>query len=149
MQVKEIKPINFLFARIETTVMELANHLPVSQQIFKAAVEKGLTITGPMHWHYFGFTDLQKSFTLEISLPVSHVLSDYDGEFHFKRTEPFRCVSLVHEGPWLQIPESYGKLMEFINVNKLLPTGNNREVYTNVDFQYTEANVTEIQMGIQ
>lgn len=148
MQVKEVKPTNFLFARIETTVMELVNHLPVSQLIFKEAVEMGLTITGPVHWHYFGFTDVQKPFTLEIALPVSSVLSDYDGVFHFKRTEPFRCVSLVHEGPWLQIPESYSKLMEFMNVNKLIPNGNNREVYMNVDFQNTEANVTEIQMGI-
>lgn len=148
MQVKEVKPINFLFARRETTLGELANHLPVGQQIFKEAVEKGLTITGPVHWHYFGFVDPQKSFTLEVSVPVAQVLSDYDGEFHFKRTEPFRCVSMVHEGSWLRMPESYGKLMLYMNENQLIGTGNSREVYTNVDVQFIEANVTEIQIGI-
>lgn len=149
MQVKEIKPINFLFFRTETTVMELAQFLPVGGQLFEEAVKQKLTITGPVHWHYQGFVgDVSKPFVLEIALPVAHVLEDYDGRFHFKRTELFRCVTLTHEGAWLEIPQSYEKLMNFITKNNLQPSTNNREVYVNVDFADPSANTTEIQMGI-
>lgn len=150
MHIKEIKPANFLFHRVETTVAALANHLPTGQKLFAEAVQKKLTITGPIHWHYVGFEgDEQKPFTLEIALPVAEVLSDYDGAFHFKRTESFRCVETIHEGGWQEIPHSYGKLMDFMKTNQLVPVALNREIYAHVDFQQPEANVTIIQMGIQ
>lgn len=146
---RQVKPANFLFFRTETTVRELEKFLPVANELFREAFENTLRITGPVHWHYFGFTgDEAKTFTLEISLPVAEVISEYDGRFHFKRSEPFKCVSLVHEGNWLDIPEGYGRLMQFISKKNLTPTGMNRELYINVDFNNPEANVTEIQMGI-
>jgi hypothetical protein len=149
MEVKAVKPINFLFFRTETTIYELSKYLLVGQQLFREAVQHNLNITGPVHWHYFGFDgDLQKPFTLEIALPVGEVLEDYDGEFHFKRTEPFKCVSAVHEGSWLEIPQSYGKLMKFIEEQGLKPLAANREIYVNADFKHPEANVTEIQVGV-
>jgi len=118
--------------------------------LFKEAVEKKLFITGSIHWHYFGFDgDESKRFTLEVALPVAEVLSDYDGAFHFKRTESFNSVCLTHEGRWDEIPKSYGAIMQFIQANGLTPAGINREIYVNSDFNNQEANVTEIQFGIQ
>ena len=72
----------------------------------------------------------------------------YDGKFHFKRTEPFKCVSLRHDGNWLDIPKTYGKAFEYVTKNNLKPNAINREVYINADFKYPEANITEIQIGI-
>jgi effector-binding domain-containing protein len=149
MQIKQVKPINFLFFRTETTVQDLGNFLTVAQELFKTAVEYNLMITGAVHWHYFDFTGNEhKPFTLEIALPVSDFPEEYDGKFHLKRTEPFKCVSTVHEGGWQQIPSTYGKLVEFITNEKLTPLAVNREIYVNVDFKNPEANTTEIQMGI-
>ncbi len=149
MQIKEVKSINFLFFRAETRIHELASFFPVAGQLFSEAVKHKLTITGPIHWHYHGFMgDVSKPFTLEVALPVGEVLTEYDGAFHFKRTEPFKCVSAIHEGNWLEMPTSYGKLMEFMTVNKLTPTAHNREIYVNSDFKYPEANTTEVQIGI-
>lgn len=149
MQIKQVKPINFLFFRTETRINELSNFLPVAKELFKEAILQDLTITGPVHWHYFGFTgDENKPFTLEIALPVSNFPQEYDGKFHFKRTEPFTCVSAVHEGSWYELPQTYGKLMQFIGDHKLIPNAINREVYVNADFTDPEANVTEIQMGV-
>jgi effector-binding domain-containing protein len=148
-QTKEVKPINFIYFRANTMVHELINFLPVAKELYQEAVLLKLWITGPIHWHYFGFEgDVTKPFTLEISLPVAEVPKEYDGSFHFKRTEPFKCVSIIHEGAWLEIPQSYGKLMQYAGEKKLQPVGINREVYVNTDFAYPEANVTEIQMGI-
>ena len=149
MQVKEVKPINFIYYRTETRVDNLINFLPIAQEIYKEAVDHKLRITGPVHWHYVGFTGEQdQTFTLEIALPVAEVLPGYDGKFHFKRTQPFKCVSLVHEGDWNEIPVAYNKMMQFITKHRMQPSAVNREIYVNTDFHSSDANVTEIQVGI-
>ncbi|MCD9013890.1 GyrI-like domain-containing protein [Parachryseolinea silvisoli] len=148
MQLKEVHPINFLFHRVETTLVELHQFVPVGQQLFAEAVARGHFVAGPVHWHYIGFTDVTKPFTLEIALPVREIPQDYDGQFQYKRTGPFRCVSCVHEGPWERMPESYGKLMGYIAEHKLSPLAVNREIYINVDMVHPEGNTSEIQIGI-
>jgi len=149
MQVKEVKPINFVYFRTEATLSTLQNFLPVSKELFREAVSHDLQITGPVYWHYFGFSmDERKPFILEVALPVSEVLSDYDGKFHFKRTEPFKCVSAIHEGGWNELPSTYDKMSQFIVKHKLEPLAINREIYINADFNFPEANVTEVQIGI-
>jgi effector-binding domain-containing protein len=146
---KQVRPINFLFYRTETTVGELEKFLPVANDLFGEAFENKLRITGPVHWHYFGFsTEVDNTFTLEIALPVAEVLSEYDGSFHFKRSEPFKCVSLIHEGSWQDLPTSYGSLMQFITKKHLKLAGVNREIYINADFANPDANITEVQIGI-
>jgi effector-binding domain-containing protein len=76
------------------------------------------------------------------------VIKEYDGRFHFKRTEPFKCVSLIHEGSWQDLPRSYGTLMQFINKKHLKLAGVNREIYINADFASPDANITEVQIGV-
>ena len=149
MQVKEVKPINFIYYRTFTTVGDLINLIPVAKEIYREAVDNNLHITGPIHWHYHNFIGHDKQFTLEIALPVGDVLSDYDGKFHFKRTEPFKCVAEVHEGGWMEIPHTYNKMMQFISKQRMEPSLMNREIYVNSDFHVPEANVTEIQIGIK
>lgn len=147
---KQVQPISFLFFRTETKLEELGNFFHVANELYAEALKHNLSITGPIHWHYFGFMgEASKPFTLEISLPVAEVLSGYDGQFHFKRTEPFNCVSLIHEGNWLAMTGSYQKIVEYAMQHQLTPTGVNREIYVNVDFVNTEANVTEIQLGVR
>ncbi len=149
MQIKSINPINFLFFRTETTVNELVKFLPVGQELYTEAVANKLSVTGPIHWHYFGFEgDPLKAFQLEVALPVAEVAGDYDGKFHFKRTALFKCLSLFHEGSWLDLPKSYGMAMEHLAKNHLTPNAQNREIYINTDFKKPEANFTEIQIGI-
>lgn len=147
---KQVQPISFLFFRTETTLQQLGNFFHVANELYAEALKHNLRVNGPIHWHYFGFDgDASKSFTLEISLPVNEVIVGYDGPFHFKRTENFKCVSMIHEGDWLQMGDTYAKLMEFAAEQKLSPATVNREIYVNVDFANPQANVTEVQLGIQ
>ena len=149
MLVKEVRPINFLYYRTETTVDNLVHLVPMAKELYREVVAIDVHITGPIHWHYNGFSgDVAKPFQLEIALPVAEILSEYDGKFHFKRTQPFKCVSMIHEGNWSDIPNAYGKLIQFINKHKMEPSLLNREIYINSDFQQPDANVTEIQMGL-
>lgn len=148
-QLKEVKPINFLFYRTETKGNELEKFIPIAKDLFKEAVRLDLHVSGPVHWHYFGFTgDESKSFTLEVALPVAQLVDGYAGKFHFKRTENYKCVSVIHEGAWYEIPQSYSKIIQFVAENGLQPIGVNRELYINADFSFPEANVTQIQLGV-
>ena len=148
-KLKVVKPINFMFHRAEVTVNDLVAQIPVAKELFKESVRLDLHPSGPIHWHYFGFTgDPSMPFILEVCLPVASVPNDYDGKFHFKRTESFKCVSMIHEGAWQEIPQSYGTIMEFIKQQKFQMGGVTRELYINADFVNHDANVTEIQMGI-
>ena len=148
MQIKEVKPINFLFFRTETTVGELNNFLATAKELFKEAVKLDLWVTGPVHWHYYGFIAPSEPFILEIALPVSALPESYDGKFHCKRTEIFHCVSTLHEGSWTEMPIAYGRLMEYVHANSLQTIAINRELYINADFNDPDANVTEIQLGV-
>ena len=146
---KIVKPINFLFHNVEVVLNDLVNQIPIAKELFKESVRLDLHPSGPIHWHYFDFTgDPSTPFTLEICLPVTSVPSDYDGKFHFKRTEDFKCVSLIHEGSWQEIPKSYGVIMQYIQLQQLQMGGITRELYINADFNFLDANVTEIQMGV-
>jgi len=145
---RRVKPISFLFFRAETTVNELASFFDVAPRLYAEAAKNNLPVTGPIHWHYAGFTDIQKRFTLEISLPVGEIMRGYDGPFHFKRTDDFSCLTLVHEGNWYEMPRSYEALLSYAREHGLTPSGNNREIYVNVDFKNPDANVTEIQLGV-
>lgn len=146
---KKVESITFLFFRTETHLTELGNFTSVANDLYAEAVRCKLPIAGPAHWHYFGCNgNIVQKFTLEIALPVRHAIAEYDGAFHFKRTEPFSCVSLLHEGNWHELSRSYDKLMEFMRVQKLRASDVNREIYINVDFENPQANVTEIQVGI-
>jgi len=150
LKVKQVQPVNFLYYRTETTMGELVNHAPVSQQIISEAVKYNFPIMGAPHWHYLGFEgDFAKTFTLEIAIPVGKIPTDYDGKYHFKRTNPFKCICLTHEGSWQELGKSYESIMKYVNENNFIPTSAVREIYVNSDFENPEANVTEIQFGIQ
>ena len=147
--IKDVKPINFLFHSKEVRLSDLVNQIPIAKELFKESVRLDLHPSGPVHWHYVGFSgDESKPFTLEVCLPMASVPADYDGKFHFKRTENFKCVSLLHEGGWNEIPTSYGLIMEYMQQHKLHPTGVTRQLYINADYMNPEANVTEIQKGV-
>lgn len=149
MQIKEVRPGNFLLFRATTTIPELVNYLPVAQRLYEEAVSRNLRINGPIHWHYHDMCgDLAAPFTLEICLPVEDTPTEYDGIYHVKRTEMFRCVSVIHEGGWDTIPSGYQKIAQFVGEQNLKPAGVNREIYINVNLQVPEANVTEIQLGL-
>ena len=55
---------------------------------------------------------------------------------------------MVHEGTWYDIPKSYEKLIDLAGKGQFRLSGQNREIYINIDFNRPQSNVTEIQLGI-
>jgi hypothetical protein len=151
MQIKEVKPLTFFYHSVRTTLSGLSAQTGVvAASLYREAAALGLEVTGPLCWQYVGFDPAPGAqFTLHIALPVAQARADYAGEFAFQRTGPFRCLSAVHEGDWMKLPETYRKLFGNLAAENLRPTGLNREVFLTVNFTEPEANVTEVQIGIQ
>lgn len=151
MQTKQVAPINLLYFSTETKVTDLAQYVGViADRLYKEAVQNNLRITGPCYWLYNGFYgDENATFTLEIALPIENLPQNYTGEFATKSTEHFNCVWAIHEGEWMKIPETYGKLGQYIAQNNLKPSGINREIYIHMDLDAPETMITMIQMGIE
>lgn len=152
MNIQKIHPIHFLYYREETTVQQLAEILNkgIVLQLQQEAARLNIQITGPVHWHYFGFMgDESKPFTLEVALPVLSIPGNYNGPFAWRTADTFSCVQALHYGAWQNIPNTYGQLFQFISQHQLTPTGENRELYIQADFVNHDANITLIQIGIQ
>ena len=145
---KEIRPISFIFRRTDVKISNLISEIPVAKELFKETVKLDLHPTGRIHWHCIGLTRIpSKPFVLEICLPIANGPNEYDGAFHFKRTENLKSISLVHEVSWSEI-QSYEILIKYAQQQDYQANGVTRELYINGDLTDPVANVTEIQLGI-
>lgn len=152
MDIHQIPPIHFLYYREEITITKLHSILEreIASKLQKDATTNNLLITGPVCWTYLGFTgDENKPFMLEVGVPVNKIPEQYSGEFGFKTAKGFKCISAMHMGDWMQLPQTYGKLMQEMDKQNLIGTGENRELYLNANFELPDANITLVQIGIQ
>ncbi|MDV3308235.1 MAG: GyrI-like domain-containing protein [Cyclobacteriaceae bacterium] len=150
MQVKEAKPLNFLYFRTKARMGELGRFVGViARELYRDAVRFDLEITGPLYWSYEGYTGRDTdSFVLDIGIPLSEIPGSYHGMFQLKREDAFPCVSLIHEGSWVDLQDSYSRITEFMAARGLEGCGKYREVYINIDFMNPTGNVTELQIGL-
>ncbi|SKC16973.1 GyrI-like domain-containing protein [Dyadobacter psychrophilus] len=151
MQTKTIPPIHVLYFETETSLNELMDYVRlVAHRLYREAIRKEMEVTGPIYWIYNGADgNPETRFHLTIALPVT--VSDTpltDSEFKLKYLEPFRCVAGQLYGSWEGLGKIYGDLISALMSENLIMTGQNREIYLNMDFQNPENNITEIQIGI-
>src|SRR5690606_26223702 len=151
MQVKEVKPINFLYFSTKTRIGELGRFVGIiARELYRDAAYNDLEVTGTVYWNYFGYDGNESvPFVLNIAIPIAEIPGNYRGKFQMKREESFPCVSLVHEGSWFDLQQSYIRMMEFLAIRGLEPCRKNREIYLNIDFMNPAGNVTEIQVGVR
>lgn len=150
METKNINPMHVLYFSTETKITDLAQYVQViGKRLKKDAEAQSLKITGDQSWMYYDFTgEPDALFTLEIAFPIESLPETYKGEFAVKTLEEYKCLATKHEGDWMQIPNTYGKLMNYVKENSIQPKTNSREIYTNVDMENPENNTIEIQLGI-
>lgn len=148
MQIRIIQPTSFLYFTAETNLRQLSSFLPVGEQLYREAVECKMRVCGAIQWHYYDFRGSDKPFRLDIALPVQSFPDGYDGIFHLKRSEPFRCVVEVHPGAWADLPDTYQRVMEYAENNALTPNHINREIYVAYDVFNPVANITWVQVGV-
>ncbi|WAC11119.1 GyrI-like domain-containing protein [Dyadobacter pollutisoli] len=150
MQLKTIQPIHVLYFETQTSFNEISEHIRhVAHALYRDAVKNDLEITGPVYWIYNGADGNPETvFTLTIALPVSPKPELANSEFRTKYLEKFECATDQLYGGWDGFREVYGQLIPAILSNNLTMSGENREIYINLDFENPDRNTTEIQIGI-
>lgn len=136
----------------QTTLKEIFQYVRVvAHKMYQVAVQNELEIRGgPVYWIYEGMDGNPETvFSLTIALPVSFKDKALDtADFKLKQLETFHCATKQHLGDWNQLGETYGALIPEIIANGLTMSGQNREIYLNIDFENPQANITEVQIGI-
>jgi len=151
MQIRTIQPMHVFCFETETTMQEMFQYIRVkAQQLYADAIKNGLEITGPVYWIYNGADGQPETrFLLTIALPVSQSEAELsESEFKLKTLDSFRCLSHTHEGAWENLGETYGQLFSEIQVKDPATSGQNREIYLNMDFDNPAGNITEVQIGL-
>lgn len=148
MIIKETQPFNALTFTTQARLPELSKYGLVGQKLCSEAERLGVQPDGALQWNYFGIDGRPETvFTLVIALPVQEKEAEVQG-FESKQIPALKCLSLIHEGPWENLPQSYGKAMGYLSANSLTMTGECREIYATIDPEETANNITEIQIGI-
>jgi effector-binding domain-containing protein len=151
MQIRTIQPVHVLCFETTTTLKEISSYVRlVAKKLYSDAFRNDLEITGPVYWIYNG-ADGQPdtAFSLTIALPVCPARQTVtDSGFKLKQLDSFRCVSMTHYGSWENLGETYSQLIFEIQVKDPEMSGQNREIYLNMDFENPAANITEVQIGL-
>ena len=151
MEIRKIEPIHVICFETETTMKDMLRHVRVvAHQIYQDAVKQELEITGPVYWIYQGADGQPDTkFFLTIAVPVTKPDAEIQGsEFKLRKLDSFTCISQTHFGDWNKLGETYGRLFGEVQSGNLIPSGETREIYLNMDFENTEGNITEVQIGI-
>lgn len=148
MMIKETQAFNALLFRTQTTLPELSNYGSVANELCKEAEKQGIRPNGALQWNYYGIDGKPETvFTLEVTLPIREENVDVQG-FEWKQVPAFKCLSLVHEGPWENLPQSYAEAMGYLDANGMVMTRECREIYFTMNPEKGADNTTEIQIGI-
>ena len=151
MEFKKVHPMQVLCFETKTKLSEIGEYVRVvAYKMYQAAVKNNLEITGPVYWIYEGMDGNPETvFSLTIALPITFKEIDLqNSEFTLKSLRLFQCATTQHSGDWAKLGETYGSLIPKLLADGFNMSGENREIYLNMDFQNPEANITEIQIGI-
>ncbi|MCE7043055.1 GyrI-like domain-containing protein [Dyadobacter sp. CY312] len=151
MQIRTIQTINVFCYETQTSLRDIPQYVRViAQRLYIDAIKNNLEITGPVYWIYKGADGQPDTkFELTIALPVfQNTATITNSEFKLKTLDTFRCVSRTHSGDWAKLGETYGSIFSEILVKEPALSGENREIYLNMDFANSEGNITEVQIGL-
>lgn len=150
MTIRETAPMQMLCFSEKVNFASMIAHVRVkSRELYAASQAAGLEVTGPLYWIYHGSDgNPDTEFLLDIGLPVTPA-EGINSEFRIKQFPLFKCASILHQGPWGGFPEIYGRLLGEIQALGYELSGENREIYLNMDFNQEAHNITEIQIGIR
>lgn len=148
MQIKTYPPIHVLYSSHQTTISQLAQFVGVvAKDLIAEAVDFDALVSGPIIWIYHGMDGKPDTvFTLEIAVPIQGTVRS--SRFATKQLPAFKALNHTHEGPWQEMPQSYGEIMQHIDQHKIPLTEESRELYLNIDFQQPQNNITHIQIGV-
>jgi len=150
MELKKIAKTLVAVHSFKTSLSKINDAVGVKpMQIMEALQKQNLEPNAPQIWNYIGCDGkMESEFTLEICFPVDKKGSDTK-VIVFKELPPFNCLSYIHNGSWSEFGKVYVKIFSEMGKTGAIPTGINREVYLNCDFEDPSKCITEIQIEVK
>jgi effector-binding domain-containing protein len=142
-------PATIIAGSSETTfdkLMEvIQKYIP---QLSKGIDEGTIRPAGVCVFVYKGMSeDMSKPFGVEIGWFVSDKTKD-QGELKVRKTEAFKCATIILTGAVSNMSKAYEKLMPVANA-KYTPTGEVRELYLYWEGADSPNNIIQIQVGVK
>lgn len=146
MEIKNVTQISLFGKTVKTSLKTIWNHVQVlPQEIMNTMQEVHVNAIGPQIWIYQGADGNPDTiFDLKVGFPVNK----QDDSEEISVLPEFKCATIIHKGDWSKFSETYCQIVGEVLKNGCQMTGECREVYHTVDFENTENNITEIQIGI-
>src|SRR6185436_3152607 len=116
----------------ETTFAKMSEPVKTGfDRVFGAAYQAKLFIVRPTMMVYQGNPHFhpQEPFKMEIGVIVADEAKiDAAGDIAIRKTEPFKCATILYTGPVNEQGQAYQKLIPAMKAAGLTPTGEEREM---------------------
>ena len=153
MRVQTIPALTYLYVPIETSFEKMGE--PVVDgynKVFSAAADSKLLIARPTMITYEGGPhvnfDLTKTFKAQVGIVVDDN-TQAAGEAKVRKTEPFKCATILYTGTVNDQGKAYEKLIPAMKAAGLQPTGEEREMCLYWEGVESENNVFFMQVGVK
>lgn len=148
MHVQNLPAMTYIYGEQQTTFATIQEPIgKILTPLLKAA-DEGKLQKGPILFIYTGVQeDISKPFTLQIGTQVADN-TKLEG-FKVRKTEAFRCATILYTGALSNMSKVYEKLMPAALAAGYKPTGEARELYLYFENPESPNNVVQIQLGIQ
>jgi effector-binding domain-containing protein len=150
MRIQTIPAKNFIYGSATTTFEKLGEVIEKFIPLLSKGMDDGkIRPEGSCMFVYKGIQeDMTKPFTLEIGWLVSDK-TQAQGELKVRKTDEFKCATVILSGKISNISKAYEKLMPAVMEAKLTPTAETRELYLHWEGPESDNNVVQIQMGVK
>ena len=153
MRVQTIPALTYLYFPIETSFEKMGE--PVVDgfnKVFSAAADSKLLIARPTMITYEGGPHVNWSLTKTFKAQVGIVVADDTqpaGEAKVRKTEPFKCATILYTGTVNDQGKAYEKLIPAMKAAGLVPTGEEREMCLYWEGAESGNNVFFMQVGVK
>ena len=155
MRIQTIPAMPYLAMPAETTFAKMGAPVKTGfDRVFGAAYEAKLFVARPTMLVYQGGPHVhfqpQQPFKMEIGVIVADDAKvDPAGDIKIRKTEPFKCATILYTGPVNEQGQAYQKLIPAMTAAGLKPTGEERELCLYWEGPESSSNVFMMMVGIK
>jgi DNA gyrase inhibitor GyrI len=153
MRIQTIPPMPYLSTPAETTFAKIGEPVKAGfDRVFAAALAARLLVTRPTMLVYQGNPHFhpQQPFKMEIGVIVGDDAQlDPAADLKIRKTEPFKCATILYTGPVNEQGQAYQKLIPAMKAAGLAPTGEEREMCLYWEGPESLSNVFMMMVGIK
>ena len=153
MRIQTIPAMPYLSTPAETTFAKMGEPVKAGfDRVFGAALAAKLFIARPTMLVYQGNPHFhpQESFKMEIGVIVTDDAKiDAAEDIKIRKTEPFKCATILYTGPVNEQGQAYQKLIPAMRAAGLAPTGEEREMCLYWEGLESSSNIFMMMVGIK